>query len=538
MMKPKLLLPTLLYGAIFSALGIIMALHSHHSNFDFSVFQMYRIVFNNLHFPELTAWNAMTHPGDAEQLHLYSTLFAPAYVWCMTIWSHLFGAEVVSLRVGSVLFYFPLLLAGSLSLCRSCGGTPLYWGTIFFSGPLLISHSISCDWIVPSLGLSMLAMAELLKERPSHRKLALWCFLSVFFQFLNALHLVMFCCINLMWQGFLCRDQFLTRKHLLSISTACLCALAVAFACYEQADDSIMSFFQYFSQRGEQAILEPQGLSFFFFTLERVWGHMTYNFPLFLIFTFAFGAVMAGPPSRSRQCLLTAVVTHFLYCSFLMGTTAAHYFYSFFYLMLTPALGALALQQQKRQGWGEKSLLILCLLPFCALCLYELKKTGFWTPNPRPLDQFIERGIQPSDLLVREEWYNTWPLNGSNPKNTVYLNPKQHQQETFSQIEAGIIFGYGQTWNSAYHLRPRYQDWQRHSVPEGGSIFYLTEKKHTQFKLVLEDQRTVLHEGLKKYYLYLLYGPNSSPVPSLSSTSSADTTSPIRSDPEIPSGGL
>jgi hypothetical protein len=101
---------TFIYSLLYGAFGVLWAINTHDSNFDFSVFQMYRIVFNNLNFPHVTAWNPMTHPGNAEELHLYSTMFAPAYSWFMTIWSQWFGFSIESIRIGGVFIYFPIAL--------------------------------------------------------------------------------------------------------------------------------------------------------------------------------------------------------------------------------------------------------------------------------------------------------------------------------------------------------------------------------------------------------------------------------------------
>lgn len=494
--------PWFVSGAFFCilyiGLGLWMARNSHDSNFDFAVFQSYRMVFNNLNFPEVTGLSAMTHPANAKDLHLYSTLLSPLFTWWMTLWSAVVGLDPHLIKMGGVLIYFPTIIWGSQSLSKTCGGQPWVSAGVFLLGPLFLIHSIACDWMVFSLTFSLLPMAELCRDKPRSWLIALYAFVSVCVQFYNCVHLALAFFVLLSLQGFNFKRGALSWKTSWMSATACIAGLALAIFIRSFADERIPSFFDYFVTRSNQAIVQPQGISFYLFTLERVWGHMTYNFPLFLLLVISIGAVLSAPPSSKKKVLVSALIGHFLYCSLLTGTTAAHYFYSFYYLMLTPAFVALAgfRFHVKTQPWTIAG---LCLL--LALSAYELRKTGMWSPQSNDVDRFLAE-MDPGDVLIRDEFYNTWPFNYQNPLNTVYLDPDEKGAEPFEDIEQGTVHGYELSWNTAYHVRPKYQRWKPFEAAPDRGIYYLTRKKSKRFPLIMSHQRHIVHEGLITYYLY------------------------------------
>ncbi len=283
--KSPWVLAGIFFSIIYTAIGILFALNSHDSNFDFAVFQCYRIVFNNLEFPEVTAYNAMTHPGDAQDLHLYSTILSPLYIWWMTLWSTWVGLETHWLRIGGVLIYFAPIMWGSQALSKQCGGQAWFSSAIYLLAPLLIVHSIACDLIVFSLGFLILVLSELCKPSPSSKRLFLYSFVAVFFQFLNSLHLALILLTLLSFQRFRFKGQKLNLACTISAGAGSFTALMLSLFFRSLADERIPSFFDYFLLRSDQAIVQPYGLSFYFFTLERVWGADVLQFSsLFIVF--------------------------------------------------------------------------------------------------------------------------------------------------------------------------------------------------------------------------------------------------------------
>lgn len=457
-----------------------------------------------MNFSEITAFNAMTHPANASDLNLYSTLFAPLYVWLMTCWTKITSLTAENCRLGSIVIYFPIVIFSSLHFAKQYGGNAFYLGVVFVGAPLFLMHGMCCDWMAFSLGFLLLISSELVKTQSSPLKLFTWSFLLIFFQFYNVLPLGVFILLLITQKLMNNEKDYSDLKQLIPIIIAAALALTLALISYEMADERIISFLDYVRIRGSQAIVKPHGVSFFFFTMERIWGQMTYNFPLFILFFLSLGCTFTSPPSKKKTILLSLVLTHFIYCCILIGTTAAHYYYTFFYLLLCPALIANAYHQCVPQlKLSEKIMAMLGIALFLSISLHQLRKNGYWEKQESQLDHFLEN-MKPDDLLVRDEWFNTWPLNLNNPLNTVYLDPKNLRPEWSKDLSENKVYGYETTWNSVFHARPKYQRWRSYQPGPKGKIYYLTQRGGLPYHEKLKETRHVLHAGTKSFYLYQL----------------------------------
>ena len=501
---------------LYVLMGLLVALGTHDSNFSFSVFQAYRFIFNNLHFPEVSGWNAMTHPANASEIHLYSTLFSQGYTWLMSTLASLFGLSPEKIRVYSVLVHMPVVYWAAMNLAKSMGPMRWWYGGIFLSAPLFIAHSVSCDWIVPSLGFTLLIFSELAKDEPKEGKLFLWAFLAVFFQFLNAVHISIFVAILCLWQIF---NQTPADKKLMKMKTSLVigagiaAALIIAFISRSFASDQAIPFFEYAKVRGGQAISGHHSPSYLLYLMERVWSHFSFNFPACFLFCLCWGALVFGvPKSPQRDILLMGGFSHFLFCCFLSNTASAHYFYSFFYILMLPGLISHILSQSPPDDRERKFLLPIGIGLLCIMGSAGFYKLQLWKGENSPLDHFLGQ-LNSQDLLIRDNDFDTWPLNFRNPINTVYWNQSSDTmpQDPLIALNDDKVFGYELTWSTVFYARPKYQGWRSFAPGEGGKIFLITTnpRKSVDCHFILKEKRSILHSSQKTYYLYSLSSTHS-----------------------------
>lgn len=504
-MKLRFLWPCCIWTAVYVIIGLIMAKHTHNLNLDFGVFHSYRMVFNNLKFPEITGWNPMAHPANASELHPYLTMLSPAYLWCMTIWCTLTKLSPEMLRIGSVILYYPPIIFGSLSLVRASGYKVGLPGAMFLFGPLFLTNSICCEWIVMSFGFYLLILAELLKENKSTTKILAFSILSTFFQFLNSIHILIFLILTLSFQKFGKIKPFLSIKSTSLICSGTIISLGISLFLQNLSSDQVMSFGEYAKLRSEQVMIEPQTSTGVLYLWERIWAQAGYNFPIFLIFIMCLGHIFFSVKREDahKWIVLLACFTHFAYCIIFMATSTVHYYYSFFYLLLTPLTFAICWSELDKNGTLKTIILAFCLAMLGALSLYGVRKKIDWSSAPSKVDLFLGQ-LKPEDILVRDRQFNAWPLNLANPLNTVYLDRDHPRPEAFNELENGRVFGYELTWNTAYHVRPKYQHWRSYQPGPKGKIFYLTDLQHPEFKPLFREQLNVMHEGLKTYFMYQL----------------------------------
>lgn len=504
-LKNSTLHATIAWSVVYLSITILFALNSNDSAFDFAVFHSYRMVFNNLHFPEITGWNAMAHPADATELHPYGTMLGPAYLWCMTIWAHIFGLTVKSLKIASAVLYFPLILFGSLSLAKKFNGNGFLLGGTFLLAPLFILNGIACEWIVMSFGFYLLILSELLENHPSNRKLFIYSFLSCLFQFLNVVHIGLFIIIFLIFK---CKENPLNSKSILAIGLGNVVAIALSLALRNLLPSEVMGYHEYFQTRGEQVTGSTGDPSYLFYFLERVWLHASFNIPIAVVFFASIGFIIIKSDFNKKKDLIiiTSLITHFIYCLLIPETSGSHYYYTFFYILLTPALISYIFNHQKNNIFccKRKIIILTCTsLILLGMSSYSLRKIGFWTVQNHEIDKFLQ-SLDSNDLLLRNNHFNTWPLNPKKPSNTVYLHPDHSIEKSLTRLSENIVEGYELTHNTVYHIRPLFKNWRAYHAKNGGNIYLFTTQYLKNLPLILKEKQASIHAQETLYYIYKL----------------------------------
>jgi hypothetical protein len=492
------------WGILYSILGLYWAHHSNDVQFSFQLAHTYRTVFNNLHFPEITAWLAMCHPANGTESHLYSTMLGPGYLWCLTLWCQWFGLTTLNIRYFSVLIYFFPLILGLVALLKAWKCDTKWLPGLYLLSPLLLIHSIVAGFVVMSFGFYFLVIAEMITSSGSRAlktKIGIYAFLTVFFQFLNAIHLAMFFILYWLYNKKWKNKDF----YQMTIFTGAGAFLAILISLFWRnfVGSNVLSFLDYIKTRGDQAIMEPQQSGYLLFALERVWGQFSYNYPLVFVFIFSLGGVFFLK-CKEKAYLIPLIITHFLYCLFLAGTTAAHYYYSFFYLLLTPCLlGILLKHYFKDFDFLNKAILIMGMFLLMLLSAYGLKKYPIWTPQDKTIDQFLSN-LKQEDLLIRDLDYNPWPFQMNNPINTVFLNEHDLRlDEALKDISKKKVYGYETTWNTAYHVRPKYKNWRAFNAEHGKAYYFTT--KELKYKKIHEVKVRPIHEAETIYRIYQIF---------------------------------
>ncbi|MBF0198808.1 MAG: hypothetical protein HQL32_13920 [Planctomycetes bacterium] len=483
-------------------ISLVYSYNANHSDCDFVTFQMYRMVHNNIHHPEVTNYLSMVHPAKADDIYLYSSMLTPGASLYHTLFCKLAGLSVFSLRLSSVLIYSFIFL-GLMYVSKNLGfryNEPLW---LYFLAPGVILFAPACEMWLTSIPPIIFMIGLLIDKRPIKLKwlyFFLLSFCAVWFIFTLYVYIIFlflaFAILDFFNQNK--QEPLCSRKIIISVLCGGFLAILLGLIQQVWAPDGTMDYFSYFKLRASHRVGGASNvLSLYPYMMTRLWSFLSQQYPLFILTLISIGLIAFSDRKlrdRNEKILGISMFIYLAYLGLFAKTTIHHYFFSYFFLLLTPPLFLYAYRKRgsKKVGWVE----IIFLLIISISGLYEIRKTNFWVNQRNDIDTFLEN-MSNKDYLLRDTPFNTWPLNLNAPEKTLYIDVNQRSNQ-LKDLDRRIVSSYAVTQNTIYYAPQFFNHESKTLIPQGSALYMITKEPLDNHQIIYQDRGYYIIKLLEK----------------------------------------
>lgn len=467
---------TWLPWCIYLTIGLFLAVNDF-DFYNFRLFQYYRIVFNNLNFPEITNYLATVHPANADDIFLYRSPVVPGYVLLLTGLSKLVGLSVVKLKMIGVFassLVYPCLVFVEKRLHR---GTPIAGWILLLAVPYTtFSQTAENEFIFLYLFSPFIqSISDKSKRNKAYFSL---CFIGTLFTWTIPILLFLEFFVRIIFGG---RTEVLQawnrRRMYIWGSIGVILVLTISLVHQQMAPSEAISFYEYVTMRSNDRLAHSSPLLPIKALIQTSW-FLFRGMGVIGIFLFTLGVHSTSSKHEEYDVLKHVgyiILTYAFFIALFSKTVMIHKNTSFFFYTAMVLYSSIVIHRHLSWKRIKIPLFVFFFMAFFGIYQYGAEK--FWVYKVSDLEVFI-REMKMSDYLINNmPKSGPWPLNPNNPVNTLYIDASVSGNTLLSESAQGYITATQVSFNTVMYIDSLNKDivqYKKHDFSKGANVFFIT----------------------------------------------------------------